>query len=235
MTSVDSIPHVSTPRPQQLFSLNAGSSMRNIQDPASMPNPLLSQTTSIHGNVESDVKTFSLEDPRPFLTQYEATQTEPWTAQTSFVQPDPDPPFKRRTVSQTQGERPFARNVIQPGHRLPGKSDSGYGTNGFPQPGLSNADYFSNHGSQCLSDERETNGDQNDDSYPDTEQVSRSHNQKPVHDNVSNSQGNGIAWTPQFPSLISHSANWPEDQIQCGPLKVKSGSPDFLGEDFDSL
>ena len=225
MTTVNNIPHASTPRPQQLFPPNASSNLRNIQDTASTPNSLMSQTTSIHGNAGSDVKAFSLEDPHRFLTQYEAAQTEPWTARTSLVRQDQNPPFKKRAVSQTQSERPFTRNLIHSGHRLPGKSDSGYGTNGFHQTGLSNADYFSNHDSQCLSDERETNGDQNNDFYPETGKISRSRNQKPVSDHVNNTNGTGISWTSQYPSSMSHSANWPDEQLQYTRTKVKSGSP----------
>ena len=224
MTSVKSIPHASTPRPQQFLSLNADPNSHLLRNNMSTPNSLLSRTTSIHGNAGSDVRDFSLDDPRPFLTQYEASQTEPWTAQTSFARQDQPPPFKRRAVSQTQSERPFGRNIVRSAHRLPGKSDSGYGTNGFPLTSLSNTDYFSNRGSQRLSDEEETNDEQNNVIFHNTEQVLHGQSQKAVSDYANNSQRNGIPWTSQFSDSVTHPPYWIDDQTKCSTSKVKSGS-----------
>ena len=227
-TTVGNVPHGLESRLQQLVPAPTGSNLQNIQVTTFTPNSLTTQSTSNRGNARSDVQNFSLDNPREFLTQYEAAPTEPWTAQSRFLGQDHGPPFKKRAVSQTQSERPCTRDVTGLVQRLPRNSDSGYMTGSFPpQSGLSNASYFSNQGSQCLSEERETIGDTNNEIYPEAEQTMEGTAQRRPPGNVKY-QKNEANWAHQYSSPANRRSACLEDQLQSTfPVRVKSAIPKF--------
>ena len=226
MTNLDRTPtasnisHVLEPHPQHLVPAKAN--LHNIHDAAFAPSSLSAQTASNHGNARSDVVNFSLDNPREFLTRYEAAPAEPWTAQARFLRQDQGPPFKKRAVSQTRSERPFSQNVKGVIQQLPRKSDSGYVTSGFPpQSCLSNASYFSNHGSQCLSDEREMIGETTDEVGQEPEQATESSAQRKGSSSIQYQESRAV-WTHQFPSSAPKQSACNEDQLQFAfPVRVK--------------